>query len=169
MRHSHPPCVPYFGLYFNDFLYIEEGNPDTLGDGLVNFHKRRLFSEIISTIQAYQSTTYELQEIPELSERLRNLRIEFQEDDVSAGAASSSSSSSLHPGTQSPRSKMHRRMGSNMVALSFLTELHQEKSQDKDMKDVLNKLSHKHEPRSREKSKSSSIFPSILTKRASNK
>lgn len=53
-----PPCVPYIGVYLTDLVFIEDGNPDKIGS-MVNWTKRRLMYNIISTFQRYQMSQYD--------------------------------------------------------------------------------------------------------------
>lgn len=48
-----PPCVPYIGVYLLDLTYIEDGNPDNLGNR-INFSKRTMVSRVIQQLQQYQ-------------------------------------------------------------------------------------------------------------------
>lgn len=53
-----PPCVPYIGVYLTDLVFIEDGNPDKVGN-MVNWTKRRYMYNIISTFQRYQLSHYD--------------------------------------------------------------------------------------------------------------
>lgn len=66
-----PPCVPFFGIYAKDLTFVEDGNPDMLPDkpALINFAKRHRISEIVRELRTFQST-YNLKEVPELTEYL---------------------------------------------------------------------------------------------------
>jgi len=53
-----PPCVPYIGVYLTDLVFIEDGNPDKIGN-MINWTKRRLMYNIINTFQRYQLSQYD--------------------------------------------------------------------------------------------------------------
>merc|ERR1712130_769672 len=40
-------CIPPLSMYLKDLTFIEDGNPDVIGDGLVNVFKRRQIAQII--------------------------------------------------------------------------------------------------------------------------
>eukprot|EP00002_Diphylleia_rotans_P038559 TRINITY_DN8793_c0_g4_i1.p1 TRINITY_DN8793_c0_g4~~TRINITY_DN8793_c0_g4_i1.p1 ORF type:complete len:1087 (+),score=223.15 TRINITY_DN8793_c0_g4_i1:44-3304(+) len=61
-----PPCVPFLGVYLRDLVFIEDGNPDTVGDNLINFQKRRFVYNVIQEICQYQQTAYRFEPVEPL-------------------------------------------------------------------------------------------------------
>lgn len=43
-----PPSIPYVGMYLTDLSFIEEGTPNYSPEGLLNFSKMRMVSDIIN-------------------------------------------------------------------------------------------------------------------------
>eukprot|EP01094_Clydonella_sp_ATCC50884_P017153 TRINITY_DN2930_c0_g1_i4.p1 TRINITY_DN2930_c0_g1~~TRINITY_DN2930_c0_g1_i4.p1 ORF type:complete len:663 (-),score=176.22 TRINITY_DN2930_c0_g1_i4:230-2110(-) len=68
---TNPPCIPYLGVYLTDLTFIDE-NPNNL-NGLVNFFKRRLIYNVISRVQQYQDTFYNLQPVWQIQRLLLKL------------------------------------------------------------------------------------------------
>eukprot|EP01133_Synstelium_polycarpum_P016775 gene16775-19948_t len=60
MQSIQPPCVPFLGTYMKDLMFVEEGNPSTIG-GLINFYKQRKIAEIVFQLHQYQQVLYDLQ------------------------------------------------------------------------------------------------------------
>ena len=73
LHNSLPPLIPYLGIHLTDLVFIEEGNKDTHGH-LINFAKRRLLWGVISTLQTFQQTPYNLQPVRQIHDLLANLR-----------------------------------------------------------------------------------------------
>jgi len=67
-----PPEIPYIGVYLSDLTFIEDGNPNMVGN-LINFEKRRLLCSVILELQTYQQKPYNLQVVAPLYELLAHL------------------------------------------------------------------------------------------------
>ncbi|KAJ3733271.1 ras guanine nucleotide exchange factor domain-containing protein [Lentinula guzmanii] len=67
-----PPCVPFIGVFLSTLQFIQDGNRDTLSDGLINFKKRQMASEVISDIKRWQAHSYNLQSVPVIREYLED-------------------------------------------------------------------------------------------------
>lgn len=100
-----PPCVPFIGKFFsNNFLpslasctkppvtltgvflstlqFIQDGNKDLLSDGVVNFKKRQMASEVISDIKRWQAHTYNLQVVPAIRDYIEECLSAYDETDT---------------------------------------------------------------------------------------
>ncbi|KAF2070563.1 hypothetical protein CYY_008110 [Polysphondylium violaceum] len=75
LHNANPPCIPYLGVHLSDLTFIEEGNPDKLENGFVNFFKCRMVAEVIKEIQQFQQQPYNLTVIPEISGPLTNHKV----------------------------------------------------------------------------------------------
>jgi son of sevenless-like protein len=53
----------------SDLTFLEDGNPDMLGN-LINFEKRRLICNTIIEIITYQQTAYNLRSVPKIENLL---------------------------------------------------------------------------------------------------
>ncbi|RLV86843.1 Cell division control protein 25 [Meyerozyma sp. JA9] len=62
------PCVPFFGVYLSDLTFVYHGNPDYLMNRtrMINFAKRSKTTEIVSGIDRFKTTAYNLQEVSEI-------------------------------------------------------------------------------------------------------
>ncbi|EDK37819.2 hypothetical protein PGUG_01917 [Meyerozyma guilliermondii ATCC 6260] len=62
------PCVPFFGVYLSDLTFVYHGNPDYLLNRtrMINFAKRSKTTEIVSGIDRFKTTAYNLQEVSEI-------------------------------------------------------------------------------------------------------
>lgn len=52
------------GVFLSTLQFIQDGNPDMLPGGLVNFRKRQKASEVISDIKRWQTQSFNLQALP---------------------------------------------------------------------------------------------------------
>lgn len=76
-----PPCVPFIGacypllspnpvsnpfagVFLSTLQFIQDGNPDALPGGLINFRKRQRASEVISDIQRWQAQSFNFVPVP---------------------------------------------------------------------------------------------------------
>eukprot|EP01119_Soliformovum_irregulare_P023169 TRINITY_DN8065_c0_g1_i1.p1 TRINITY_DN8065_c0_g1~~TRINITY_DN8065_c0_g1_i1.p1 ORF type:complete len:496 (+),score=148.35 TRINITY_DN8065_c0_g1_i1:166-1488(+) len=57
-------CIPYMGLFLSDLTFIEEGNPDFLENGFVNFVKFQMVASAIQKTQRNQRRPYNLTPVP---------------------------------------------------------------------------------------------------------
>ncbi|PRP78178.1 hypothetical protein PROFUN_11308 [Planoprotostelium fungivorum] len=57
LRSINPPCVPYVGVWLTQLLHIDEGNSNK-SNGLINFRKMEMFSNVILDVQLYQQMQY---------------------------------------------------------------------------------------------------------------
>lgn len=62
------PCVPFFGVYLSDLTFVYHGNPDYLMNRsrIINFAKRSKTTEIVSGIDRFKTTSYNLHEVTEI-------------------------------------------------------------------------------------------------------
>ena len=67
-----PPAIPFIGVYLTDLTFIEDGNPNEVGE-LVNFSKRVLVHTIIVDVLRYQNVNYQLKLIPQLQSFISKL------------------------------------------------------------------------------------------------
>lgn len=59
---------------------IDEGNPDVLPNGMINFDKSYMISKIIHDIQIFQQVPYRLRPVPELREYFQHLPVLTEEE-----------------------------------------------------------------------------------------
>ncbi|CUM51586.1 uncharacterized protein AC631_01921 [Debaryomyces fabryi] len=66
------PCVPFFGVYLSDLTFVYHGNPDYLMNRsrMINFAKRSKTCEIVTGIDRFKCTAYNLQEVNDIQEYL---------------------------------------------------------------------------------------------------
>jgi son of sevenless-like protein len=74
IKNSLPPCLPYLGLALTDLTFIEDGNPNFIKNK-INFFKCNKLAIVIHDILALQRTPYAFVEVPELSNKLKNMNV----------------------------------------------------------------------------------------------
>ncbi|KAG7443000.1 ras GEF [Guyanagaster necrorhizus] len=74
-----PPCVPFIGVFLSTLQFIQDGNPDNLPGGLVNFKKRQKASEVISDIQRWQAQSFNFQPIPTIQQYIEDSLSQFND------------------------------------------------------------------------------------------
>ncbi|XP_022084342.1 ral guanine nucleotide dissociation stimulator-like isoform X2 [Acanthaster planci] len=69
--------VPYLGTFLTDLIKIDVAYPDTIGDGLVNFEKKRKEFEVIAQIKLLQNAAknYRIQLVPEFVDWFNNMNV----------------------------------------------------------------------------------------------
>ncbi|HLD78659.1 MAG TPA: RasGEF domain-containing protein, partial [archaeon] len=74
VRTRSPPICPYIGVSLSDLTLIDEGNPNLVDGGRINWQKRELESRVIGELLVYQNVPYSaLQSNPAVAEYLVNL------------------------------------------------------------------------------------------------
>lgn len=67
------------GVFLSTLQFIQDGNPDTLPGGLVNFRKRQRASEVISDIQRWQAQSFNFQSLPQVQEYIQESLSRFND------------------------------------------------------------------------------------------
>lgn len=66
----HPAAIWWLtlhpGVFLSTLQFIQDGNPDNLPGGLVNFRKRQKASEVISDIKRWQAQPFNFQSVPSI-------------------------------------------------------------------------------------------------------
>jgi hypothetical protein len=75
MEAAVPPGVPHIGIFLSDLLWIDEGNPETLPNGLINFAKKRLIGVIIQRLRAFQQRRYAFEVVEPIRQWLDNAEV----------------------------------------------------------------------------------------------
>eukprot|EP01114_Cavostelium_apophysatum_P024062 TRINITY_DN928_c0_g1_i2.p1 TRINITY_DN928_c0_g1~~TRINITY_DN928_c0_g1_i2.p1 ORF type:complete len:460 (+),score=96.19 TRINITY_DN928_c0_g1_i2:146-1525(+) len=76
LKQSRGPIIPYLGIFTRDLLFIEEGNPDWVGDSkrVVNFEKLLLLGDVILQLKQFQDSSYNFVYDPILQDFLSKLQ-----------------------------------------------------------------------------------------------
>ncbi|KAF5382528.1 hypothetical protein D9615_002804 [Tricholomella constricta] len=79
-----PPCVPFIGVFLSTLQFIQDGNPDMLPGGLVNFRKRQKASEVINDIKRWQAQPFNFQAIPSVQTYIEESLNQFNDTKASS-------------------------------------------------------------------------------------
>ncbi|KIY46592.1 ras GEF [Fistulina hepatica ATCC 64428] len=75
-----PPCVPFIGVFLSTLQFIQDGNPDELPGGLVNFRKRQKASEVIMDIKRWQQLSFNFHPILAISTFIEDSLAQFLDE-----------------------------------------------------------------------------------------
>eukprot|EP00011_Vannellida_sp_DIVA3-517-6-12_P003037 CAMPEP_0114626520 /NCGR_PEP_ID=MMETSP0168-20121206/11824_1 /TAXON_ID=95228 ORGANISM="Vannella sp., Strain DIVA3 517/6/12" /NCGR_SAMPLE_ID=MMETSP0168 /ASSEMBLY_ACC=CAM_ASM_000044 /LENGTH=481 /DNA_ID=CAMNT_0001837827 /DNA_START=50 /DNA_END=1492 /DNA_ORIENTATION=- len=67
--------VPFLGVFLRDLTFIEDGNPNTVEDGQINFEKTKLLGSVIRDVQQYQQYAYSIRKVPSIVRYLRKAMV----------------------------------------------------------------------------------------------
>jgi len=79
-----PPCVPFIGVFLSTLQFIQDGNKDLISEGIVNFKKRQMASEVISDIKRWQAHSYNFQVVPVIREYIEESLASFDDTRMSS-------------------------------------------------------------------------------------
>ncbi|KAI0051128.1 ras GEF [Auriscalpium vulgare] len=74
-----PPCVPFFGLYLTTLTFIQDGAPNNVAGGLVNFRKRQKAAEVIEEIQKWQSKPFNFAKVDTIYDYILDCLAKFND------------------------------------------------------------------------------------------
>ncbi|ELR14317.1 RasGEF domain containing protein [Acanthamoeba castellanii str. Neff] len=74
LRTMSGPCIPYLGMFLTDLTFIEDGTPNELPGGLINFAKRRSLAQVIREIQQFQQCPFNFEAVPAIQKILENAK-----------------------------------------------------------------------------------------------
>ncbi|KAG6841265.1 hypothetical protein C0991_000405 [Blastosporella zonata] len=79
-----PPCVPFIGVFLSTLQFIQDGNPDMLPGGLVNFRKRQKASEVINDIKRWQAQPFNFILLPTVQTYIEETLNQFNDTKASS-------------------------------------------------------------------------------------
>lgn len=89
------PAVPYLGVYFRDIVFIEEGNPLKLPNGMFNFDRIQLLGRLMLEISRFKRIPYDIPVLPAVQAYFAQIKTY---DDEELYAASFACESDSHDG-----------------------------------------------------------------------
>lgn len=74
------------GVFLSTLQFIQDGNPDNLPGGLVNFRKRQKASEVINDIKRWQAQPFNFTSIPSIGAYINDSLNQFINSDTRASS-----------------------------------------------------------------------------------
>jgi len=69
------PVIPYLGVCLRDVIFLDEGNPNFVGEGVINYDKMQMLGDVVvTTVRYFQEVPYEFEIIELIQEYFANLR-----------------------------------------------------------------------------------------------
>lgn len=75
---AEPPAIPLLVIATKDLTFIEDGNPDKLENGGINFYKWRKVSEVIHNVLQYKDFPYLVQIPPDIIPSINSALLEAE-------------------------------------------------------------------------------------------
>lgn len=79
-------CRAGAGVFLQDLTFIDQGNADSVGCGLVDLGKRRNLYGVLELMQRYREPPYHLQSVPEITALLRREHMAWPEERIHAAS-----------------------------------------------------------------------------------
>jgi son of sevenless len=70
------------GTYITTLTFIQDGNPDMLPGGLINFSKRQKAADVMSDIRRWQHTPYSFQPVPTILKYIEDSLAVYADDEA---------------------------------------------------------------------------------------
>jgi son of sevenless len=74
----------FTGVFLSTLQFIQDGNPDNLPGGLVNFRKRQKASEVINDIKRWQAQSFNFVSIPNVQTYIEESLIQYNDSKASS-------------------------------------------------------------------------------------
>lgn len=100
-------------MYLQDLIYVEDGNPDFVEGGLINWIKRQRVSGILQEIMLYQTTPYNLQEISFIQDYLKNCTVLDEDETYKLSLSIETRSGAIPKSANEKRISLFRRSKTN--------------------------------------------------------
>jgi len=90
------PAIPYVGVLLKDLIFLEEGNPLRLGNGLFNFDRIHLLGRFMLDTHKFKRTSYDIPVLPAVQSFFGNLK-PMDNDDALWAASIAAENDNLDP------------------------------------------------------------------------